>query len=170
VAAVVLLDSYTARYPRPRPGLRLRDRIRVAGRCILPITNRYVYTPASVKKGLRERCIRTAAAFRRRLGLPPRGSSAEFRYLCLVDAALRAHRRYRPTAYGGRLDLYRCEPIVPEPLYQPDPSLGWHAIAAGEVAIHAIGGRHGYHLFPPHVDGLAQQLQQRLHEAATNCC
>jgi len=108
----------------------------------------------------------SGTALRAMAGLVPQESrlqlldeSAIATVLRIVYANAQAAYRYVPQCYGDRLTLFRADE-------QPDAltnnlTLGWDRLAK-QVQLHQIPGNHLSLLKQPHVQVLAQQLQQYL--------
>ena len=85
----------------------------------------------------------------------------------LLEAHYRALREYVPTAYPGRVTLFRARTRPLLRLHGRD--LGWSRLAAGGLEIIEITGNHHSILSEPHVRVLAQRLRFYLEKAqATN--
>ena len=94
-----------------------------------------------------------------------RGLPEPFRNL--LEAHYRALREYVPTAYPGRVTLFRARTRPLLRLHGRD--LGWSRLAAGGLEIIEITGNHDSILSEPHVRVLAQRLRFCLEKAqATN--
>jgi thioesterase domain-containing protein len=70
---------------------------------------------------------------------------------------------YQPTAYGGRVTLFKC--TQPRGRSGRDPTLGWGMLAADGVDVHDMPGEHLTLLRDPHVRTLAERLHGCLEEA-----
>jgi aspartate racemase len=66
--------------------------------------------------------------------------------------------RYRPRSYPGRVVLF-----VNEESHRLNPTLGWDAIVAGDLDVHAIPGDHRTYIVD-HLDLIADQLRAHLVE------
>jgi len=85
----------------------------------------------------------------------------------LLEAHYRALREYVPTAYPGRVTLFRARTRPLLRLHGRD--LGWSRLAAGGLEIIEITGNHHSILSEPHVRVLAARLRFYLEKAqATN--
>jgi thioesterase domain-containing protein len=67
--------------------------------------------------------------------------------------------RYTPQNYPNQITLFKAAEQAD--YLRPDPTLGWSQLAS-HVQIHQVPGNHLSMLKQPHVQTLAQQLQQYL--------
>ncbi|HEY3571702.1 MAG TPA: amino acid adenylation domain-containing protein [Thermoanaerobaculia bacterium] len=83
------------------------------------------------------------------------------------SARTTAAERYKPSPYPGRITLLRASAADPAALRElpperrrvfADPTLGWGAVAAGGVEVHAVPGSHMTILDADHVETLARTL------------
>ncbi|MGA7909532.1 MAG: amino acid adenylation domain-containing protein [Candidatus Sulfotelmatobacter sp.] len=79
------------------------------------------------------------------------------------DGCAAAEHGYRPTAYPGRVVLFRASDKALRGL--EDKSYGWQKYAAGGLEVHEIDGDHGNVLNEPNVRQLAAALRARLEQA-----
>ena len=80
----------------------------------------------------------------------------------LHDTNVRASRNYRPKVFEGRTVLFCAE------LYawaHPDVHESWNELVKGGVEMRRVPGQHFNLIEEPHVQGLAKELQECLHEA-----
>jgi amino acid adenylation domain-containing protein len=84
------------------------------------------------------------------------------RLLAVYKTNLLAFSGYRPRLYPGRVTLFR--PDVIEPELRESPANGWEPFSSQAVDLQAVTGDHYTMLAPPHVQGLAQALAERLRE------
>ncbi|HVS00085.1 MAG TPA: amino acid adenylation domain-containing protein, partial [Thermoanaerobaculia bacterium] len=91
--------------------------------------------------------------------LPPGAGSGEVeRRFAAFQANFRALERYSGEPCAAPLILFQAS--------RPDPDLGWGCLARGPFETHQLAGDHYTLLRPPHVEGLARLLRQRLADAA----
>lgn len=162
VATLALLDTFGPGYLDPQPNPTLRRRALLTLRWWLPLANKDELSLANLLAGLREKCerwmARTLRFFRPRRILP-----LKLRYLHLQDQCFAAGKSYQPEPYsGGAIHLFRAEIQPPVELFHITPDMGWTSLAAGGLRIHDVPGRHGLHIRQPHVQVLAQKLQECL--------
>ena len=72
-----------------------------------------------------------------------------------------AHWSYQPVAYPDRIDLFVAAESEKK---ATDPLLGWSKIAGGDLMIHPVPGTHGLMVKSPHVEVLAEKLQDILNQ------
>ncbi|MCE9671221.1 non-ribosomal peptide synthase/polyketide synthase [Myxococcus stipitatus] len=84
--------------------------------------------------------------------------------LRVFESNLRAHARYVPSPYDGRITLLRVSASSPDEGLEPD--YGWGALTTGGVDIHTLSGDHQGLMREPHVGELARQLEQLLSPTA----
>ncbi len=76
-------------------------------------------------------------------------------YIQVEDQIIKAHEKYVPKPYAGKMTLFRA---ANQPLgIVPDPSLGWDGIPA-DLEIHEVPGHHGSVVSEPYVGVLAEKL------------
>ncbi|MDH3942579.1 MAG: AMP-binding protein [Anaerolineae bacterium] len=89
------------------------------------------------------------------------------RVLVAVEKAnLIASRAYQPSAYPGKVVLFRARQ-QPWGIH-PDPTLGWGSVKIDELEIHEVPGHHGSILFEPRVGKLAELLEHMLVSGSSN--
>jgi thioesterase domain-containing protein/acyl carrier protein len=95
-------------------------------------------------------------------GLVPQDVEASqahpFIELCKAD--FRATRNYVPRRYPGRVTLFRAAQELAG--MSSDPMLGWSKWAAEGVEVHVVPGNHASMVYKPHVDVLAQMINECL--------
>jgi amino acid adenylation domain-containing protein len=95
-------------------------------------------------------------------GLVPQDVEASqahpFIELCKAD--FRATRNYVPRRYPGRVTLFRAAQELAG--ISSDPMLGWSKWAAEGVEVHVVPGNHASMVYKPHVDVLAQMINECL--------
>jgi thioesterase domain-containing protein len=81
------------------------------------------------------------------------------RYLAVWRAHLKASHSWTPAPFGGKVRLLVAE----EGTYagNPDPALGWGAVAGGGVEVASTPGDHFSLLRPPHVQTLVERYLKR---------
>jgi len=72
-----------------------------------------------------------------------------------------AHWSYLPASYPDRIDLFVAAESGKK---ATDPLLGWSKIAGGDLMIHPVPGTHGLMVKSPHVEVLAEKLQDILNQ------
>jgi thioesterase domain-containing protein/acyl carrier protein len=72
-----------------------------------------------------------------------------------------AHWSYQPASYPDRIDLFVATESEKK---ATDPLLGWSKIAGGDLMIHPVPGTHGLMVKSPHVEVLAEKLQDILNQ------
>jgi thioesterase domain-containing protein len=72
-----------------------------------------------------------------------------------------AHWSYQPVSYPERIDLFVATDSEKK---ATDPLLGWSKIAGGDLMIHPVPGTHGLMVKSPHVEVLAEKLQDILNQ------
>ncbi len=82
------------------------------------------------------------------------------------QALLYAGRAYRPTAYPGRLTLFRAGTSGSST--EQDALWGWDRVVTGGVDLHRVLGDHGQVIREPQVGGLAAALQACLDRAQSD--
>ncbi len=165
VAFLGVLDTNIRDYPRKVAHPTLRQRAQYLIRWFLPFGQKDALTWTNLRRGLQERWDRIRADVD--LMIPLRGArpSHAKRFLYLQEVSFRARRRYVPGPYPGKVVLLRCESQPPATLFEPDPELGWHGLAAGGLEIHEIPGAHGGQIMQLHVRTTAQKLGECLRHA-----
>jgi amino acid adenylation domain-containing protein len=84
-------------------------------------------------------------------------------YLGLIHTLYRAQLDYEPTAYPGRVTLFRA---AAQPLFRLQaPDLGWRGVARGGLRVVVVPGTHDDLLGEPGVQVLAESLKSCLEEA-----
>src|SRR5206468_662106 len=78
------------------------------------------------------------------------------RLLDVFKANLRAMRAAVARPYAGRIALFRAADRLAAD--EPDPTLGWGALAAGGVEVQVVAGDHYTIVREPHVRALAERL------------
>ena len=96
-----------------------------------------------------------------RLGVLPGGftEADARRYIQVFYASFAAFQRFVPHRWAGRIAVFRT---AAEAATNPDPTLGWSALAAGGVEVHDVPGDHITMVLAPHVDLLAGQIAASL--------
>jgi amino acid adenylation domain-containing protein len=78
-----------------------------------------------------------------------------------VKTRIRAGRVYAPSAYEGKVTLFRCERVIPlyKSYLEADPTWGWGRISPEPVEIHHVPGSHESMVVEPDVQALAHKLK-----------
>jgi amino acid adenylation domain-containing protein len=88
----------------------------------------------------------------------------------VVEANAAAGRAYQPRPYPGRMTLFRAAERHAGMNHDyaaihEDPYLGWARLSEHPIFVHSIPGDHFSMIAPPHVDVLAERLQEALDAA-----
>jgi thioesterase domain-containing protein len=86
-------------------------------------------------------------------------------YVKYAETHWKALESYVPGSYDGTIHLFRARK---QPLRITDPSLGWNVVAPGHVKIEVIPGTHESMVTDPHVQILADKIQETIRETAAN--
>ncbi len=76
-----------------------------------------------------------------------------------------AAQNYRPAAYAGRVALFRAAQSAVGSRHR-EPTLGWHRLAGGGVAVFEMPGDHTTMILDPHAAFVAEQLRACLDPAS----
>jgi FkbH-like protein len=171
VALLALFDTYGPGYPRYRWSF-LRNTLRTAERVQHHLHNvialgpkrwQYIAAKASKARRLARRHYRNRKNEIARNYYQSTGQELPRDLIRTQNAILLALESYVPTAYRGKVTLFRAS-RQPRGIY-PDPALGWTPLARGGLDIHEISGFHGALTVDPHAPALAAQLQISLNSA-----
>ncbi|HXN84741.1 MAG TPA: AMP-binding protein [Candidatus Binataceae bacterium] len=160
VALLAFNDSRAPGYPKLRPNAPLRFRIfrKFGLRLAQPSARQWPDLRREMFNIWRARFFMRMRKLR---GLALTPESAYFNFLLIATRAL---RRYRPSAYPGRITLFRHTIQPSAELYFTDPLLGWKELAAGGIETIDIDGDHG-HKHPRNIAELSQKLRERIRAA-----
>jgi acyl-coenzyme A synthetase/AMP-(fatty) acid ligase/thioesterase domain-containing protein/acyl carrier protein len=153
-----LLDSYGGKYPKRRQQLAPRKMLKLALRHFLPLNKKNSFTLSSFSRGLMQWGARRLVDLALFLNVPAPRRPHKLRFFYVEEVCLLARQRYQLKPFHGRIHLFRAEHQPPSDLFEPDPVLGWGAMATGGIEIHELSGYHRAYLWEPGVAVLAGKL------------
>lgn len=177
IALLALLDTGTPDYPKRLPNTtalrskvyRLIRRVQHHRDTLAPYTNReradhIVARLKKVNLKFRRKISHSYKKAARAYYLKFKGKgSTPANYIVIEDQISKAGRKFVPKVYPGRVTLFRASN---QPLgIQPDPTLGWGNIVAGDLEIHEVPGHHGSIVAEPFVRILAEKLRECIESA-----
>lgn len=164
VRFLALLDSYGGDYPKLRPNLSIKQKLKLAIQGLLPVGERNKVTVRNLRKGIIDWLQRQAVNLDLRFNFRRRPIPYRRRFVYLQEVCFAARRRYQLRPFAGKIDLFRIEQQPSPDLFAQDSFLGWNGMATGGIEVHDLPGFHGQHLRPPNVAVLAQKLTACLNE------
>lgn len=159
VRYLAMLESYSPGYKKPRPGLTLKNRLRVLLRTLRPLNSQECADLRTYYLGIRQKWIFYSARRTVRKSRPGDPTlPMHKRYACLLQACMLAAKSHRPEPYDGPVHIYRAARQPPAELYQIDDTLGWHRWLTGQLFTEAVPGTHSTHLREPNAPFLAAAM------------